>query len=212
MIRSVLLSGVALLLASCPLPSYGETKLEEVDPHGRPKQFHTGGGLGFAVYFEDGYWNIRTSTRGHSRATAGSHFTGTVTVVGDDIKGEFDSFEVMPRRERRRRAKRTQGGANLRRSDLILLHPKQRGFDFHMYNKGQIDTIRFKTGVKAKTVTFDLRVDGDDDPMRVLIGANGTHPKKTVFTLPAHPIQEKKPEEKAPEEEAAGESQAQKAA
>jgi hypothetical protein len=47
--------------------------------------------------------------------------------------------------------------------------------------------VDFKVGPSATSITFDIKLKGDDDPKKILIGTGNLHPEKAEFTLPARP-------------------------
>ncbi len=133
---------------------------------------------GYAVHFEDGQWHIHVTTRatpGKKKAVR-MKFTGTVTFDKGKIKeGQFQGFEV-PRKPR-----------ELSSSDWLVLHKDKSGFDFHLTTAGRTGQLKFTPPPEATTVTFNLVSSGDDDPQRIIVGANSQHPAKVPFELPAHP-------------------------
>jgi hypothetical protein len=47
--------------------------------------------------------------------------------------------------------------------------------------------VRFTPVPKATEVKFELRVNGLEAPDKIHVGAEGAHPEKAEFTLPAAP-------------------------
>ena len=148
------------------------------DPVGRPKQFETGKSTTFAVWEDDGTWYLRTSTKnpgkGKVQKTA---FAGTVKVTGDVLIGEFQGLEKSP---------------DPKAADFVIVHKDNKGFDFQFstFSKN-VDGVTFKLGPKAESVTFKLRVEGDDDAKKIIVGKKGVHPEKAEFTFPVTPPKSK---------------------
>lgn len=136
---------------------------------GRPEAFQQGKRAVFGLWYEDGEWFLRvTSKKDNDRMD----FTGVVLVEGDRIIGEFTGLE---------KAKKKKD------EDRLVPHKSGKGFDFKFSAHGKTDGVSFKVGKKATAIKFKLFVGGDDDPKKILIGAMGVHPPKSEFTLPAHP-------------------------
>jgi hypothetical protein len=139
------------------------------NPIGRPPGFKQGKKDIYGVWYEDGQWHLRMTSRDGKGRTV---FTGMVKVDGDRMMGDFSALE---------KAKKAKN------ADWVVFHPDRRGFDFRFANRGATDGVAFKVGPKARTVTFKLELGDDDDPRRILIGGNNAHPDRAEFTLPAHP-------------------------
>ncbi len=137
---------------------------------GRPEQFRQGVGDAYGVWLDGGIWNLQTTSRDRGKEKR-AVFTGSVRVDRDKIIGAFQGLE------------RKKKKAN---SDFLVVHKDQKGFDFRFATFGKSDGVDFKVGKNARTITFTLLVDGDDNPKRILIGASGARPEKGTFTLPAH--------------------------
>lgn len=146
------------------------------NPIGLPRGKDPGGGIGvFRVWFDDGKWNLRTST--------------------EDSKGKKDKLTVFSGSVKSD-GKITVEGKALEKigktGDKIVPHADGKGFDFEFKTYNAVDFAIFQVADGAKKVTFNLKLDGEKAPLlRVLIGEKNEHPDKAEFTLPAHP---KKPE------------------
>ena len=144
----------------------------DLDPVGRPKQFEKGKQNAFAVWEEDGVWNLRTSAKaGEKGKMKRVEFTGRVKVNGDKlIAGDLQGLE-----------KKAKG----KDADWLEVHPDGKGFDFQFATfSTNTDGVTFKVGPKAESVTFKLLTAGDNDPKRILVGKKGEHPDKAEFTIP----------------------------
>jgi len=145
-----------LLLAADPPPN----------PVGYPKKGDPGGGIGAVrIWHADGAYHLRTSTED----SAGTKqklmvFTGTV----------------------RCEEKLTSEASKLEKADKFILHKDGKGFDFHFETHGAIDQVDFTPAANGKTLKFKLLIDAKPaETHRILIGAEGVHPEKAEFSLPA---------------------------
>jgi len=137
---------------------------ENINPRGRPEKYTQGKSIMCGIWLEDNIWNIAV-TAGRDKV-----FLGTVTVEGDRCIGIFEGLE---------------------KGDFVTLHKTGRGFDFKLkvggIGSGDSDTIRFRTGPKAKSISFVINGGGDRDPKIIMIGKNSTKPSQIPFSLPAFP-------------------------
>ena len=156
-----------------------QNKEKSIDPYGRPLEFIQGKKRMYGLWYEDGVWKLRTTSGKGVRVG----FHGTVEVDGDKVTPDYTALEGV------RRSKD---------SDRVVLSRNQRQMKFRFITIGWTDGIDFKVGPKAKTVKFDFRIAGDDDPRGILIGAKGVHPEKSIFTLPAHPVSASVPKSETP--------------
>jgi len=143
------------------------------NPVGFPKKGDPGGGIGaIRIWYEDGMWHLRTST--------------------ENSVGKKDKLMVFTGSVRCN-DKMTVEGKNLEKgkgktSDTLTAHQDGKGFDFQFRTYGATDQADFKLTDKAKTLTFKLFIDGEKAAThRIIIGADGEHPAKNEFTLPAQP-------------------------
>lgn len=139
-----------------------------INPYGRPKDFIQRKGRMYGIWYEDGVWKLQTTSGRRVKI----EFLGIVKIDKDKIVPDYAALDK---------------GTRPRNRDLVLLSKDRREMKFKFITVGWTDGIDFKVGKKAKTVTFDLRTAGSDDPRYILIGAKGVHPAKGKFTLPAHP-------------------------
>jgi hypothetical protein len=142
------------------------------NPVGFPKGPDPGGGVGvFRVWYEDGAWHLRTSTENSvGKKDKLLVFTGTVKCDGK-VTVEGKKLE-----------KKGKTG------DSFTPHADGRGFDFEFKTYGATDEVVFKVAESGKNLNFKFVLNGEKPPaLRIMIGANGDHPDKSEFTLPAHP-------------------------
>lgn len=151
-------------------PDVREGVSKDVDPFGRPKQFIQGKRKMYGIWYEDGIWKLRTT----SGRGVKIEFVGSVEVDRDRIYADYSALDLG-------KGKRRKDG------DVVRIANRYRKMTYRFITIGLTDGIDFKIGPRAKKVTFNLRVAGDDDPRFILIGAKGAHPEKGVFTLPANP-------------------------
>jgi len=150
---------------------------EQINPIGRAEKFKQVEATGYAVWYEDGSWNLRMTSRERknkkSKKSERGEFTGTVTLdKGRIVHGTFQGLETAK---------------TLKDSDWIRRHKGRKGFDFHFVTVGKTDRLSFKVSDETHTVNFKLLVSGDDEPTQIMVGARGESPKKDPFDLPAHP-------------------------
>lgn len=149
---AALAGGTALLPAADDLP----------DPTGRPEKFKAGAKAACAIYYEDGGWHMRMTSGGGGKKKK-AIISGSARVKGDSIRGDFQGLDKAEK---------------AKDADWISIHKDKLGFDFQFGLHGKVDAVNFKVGPKAETVTFQVMVNGDDDPKAVLIGKGGKHPEK----------------------------------
>jgi len=144
----------------------------EPNPIGFPKVEDPKGGIGaFRIWHEDGKWHLRTSTENsEGKKEKLLIFTGSVRCDGK-LTVDAKSLEKAGKVK-----------------DTIQPTADGRGFDFDFRTYGATDEAIFKVPDSAKTLTFKLKVDGENvPPIRILIGAKGERPEKSEFKLPANP-------------------------
>jgi hypothetical protein len=145
---------------------------DEPNPVGFPKDAPRGGVGVYRVWYADGAWHLRSSTEDSGgKKDKLMVFSGTVRCDG--------KLTVEPNRLE------TGGGKT---GDRITPAGDGKSFSFEFKTYGAIDEAVFKAADKAKTLTFDLKIDGQPAPLyRVVVGAAGGSPEKNPFKLPAHP-------------------------
>ena len=161
-----LLCVLPALAAGCLALSLTADAGAKLNPVGMPAGFTTGLSERYAVWYDakDGYWRVRTTT-----AKTLHRFHGKVTVHGGTIT-EVASYHLEEKGKCEDQWKASQAGVV---------------FDFKT-DRG-IDGIRFKTSKNAKTVQFDLHIDGKSQPTRIFVGAGGQHPATDDLNFRAHP-------------------------
>jgi hypothetical protein len=142
------------------------------NPIGFPKKAGPGGVGVYRVWYEDGMWHLRTSTENsEGKKDTLLVFTGSVRC---DAKLTVE-------------AKKLEKG-NGKTSDRLVPHQDGKGFDFRFATYGATDQADFKIDARGKTLKFALQLDGEKvATTRIFIGAEGRHPEKSEFTLPAKP-------------------------
>jgi len=161
----------AILLAFAV--SIGSAADDVPDPFGRPEGFKEGKQAMYALWYEKGEWQLRTTSKDKGKDSEKVTFSGRVSIEGDKVVGDFKKLE---------KAKKGKD------ADYILVFRDYKGFDFQFATYGKTDDVHFKAGEKAKSITFKLLIDGKEDPKSILIGKKGLHPDKAEFTMPAHPV------------------------
>lgn len=148
---------------------------EKANPIGRPKQFAQGKQNMYGIWYDDGLWHLKVTSKDHpdKKVEKRTIFTGSIRVNGDIVVGEIVGLD---------KAKKPAD------ADFVTLDADRKGFTFKLAVFGGVDGINFKLGPKAETVTFNLLISQDDDPKKIWIGKEGQHPEKAKFTLPAAPV------------------------
>lgn len=169
----------AALVASLPTAiatAQEGRSLSGSDAIGRPKAFVQGMKPVIAVWYEDGVWNIRATSKQGPNGTRGPRvlFTGLVRVEGDGFAGALQGLDQGPKSKKLA-------------VDWVTPDADRRGFQFKFLTVGFTDGVNFKPGPKATSIRFRLLVNGDDDPRRIIVGTKGVHPASADFTLPAKP-------------------------
>lgn len=171
---TVLQAGLLLALCSVSLCLCGAD--EPIAPVGRPEKFRQGALTGYAVYFEQGAWHLRMTSKDRKGKKKKAVFTGTITVnKGQITEGTFEGLELP------------KSPKDLPKSDWIRMHRDKKGFDFHFITLGKTDGLSFKTSKSTETINFKLLTTGDDEPRTIMIGKQGQKPEQDPFDLPAHP-------------------------
>jgi hypothetical protein len=165
--------GLTLLMLHGPEASAQKKKKKKsaddagvVSPIGRPK-FDAGGSPRIAIWHDGDVWNVRATSKKRAQ------FNGRMEVDEGTVNVAFEALE---------KSKKPQD------ADWVRPLPKKRGFEFQIVTSGKIDGFTFKASAEAKEVSFQLRVDQDNDPKKIFIGATGGHPAKADFVCPAHPV------------------------
>jgi hypothetical protein len=135
-------------------------------PIGRPK-FDAGGPGRLFVWHDGDTWNVRATS------TKRAQFNGRIEVDEGTINVAFEALE---------KSKKPKD------ADWVQPLPKKRGFEFQIVTSGGIDGFTFKPSADSKELSFQIRVDQDNDPKKIFIGASGGHPAKSDFIFPAHPV------------------------
>ena len=142
--------------------------VESITVFGKPAEFGKGKAAMYAIWFENGLWHLRVTTK----KKGSDLFTGTVRTNQGKIIGKWGDLEK---------------GKDSASADYVITHVDGGGFDFRFANFGGTDTVNFAAGPEATELLFDILIDGGRFPNRVLVGKSGQHPSVVPFTLPAHP-------------------------
>jgi hypothetical protein len=129
--------------------------------HGRPPALHAGSNFSYWLWRDsDGVWHLRTTTARHSR-----RFQGRVRALdGGSIK-DLTSVSL-------------DGGR--RSADAIGMVAGDVAFDF--ITAGGIDGFDFRIE-GASRLEFDLRINRNGDPGRIIIGQRQIKPSNSHFIL-----------------------------
>ena len=160
-----------LAIATTPVISQDKKK-DKVDPAGEPKGFKPGDVDRYAVWHDKKGWHLRTTT-----AKVKHHFQGSITVDGGTIEAAHSL-----------RLEKEGKLADHWRLDM----PGRQKLAFDFKTDEGVDGIDFKVSASAKTIHFNLLIDGKHQAKKILIGQDNDHPAQDPFTLPAHPGKKKK--------------------
>ena len=162
-----LLTAAAPAAAAADEPKY---QVEDVSAVGKPKGYKPGLSSRYAVWYQDGWWHVRTTTG----AKGGHTFAGTVEVIG----GKMTSLQPV----------KVEGKGKKGATDAGAWNPAGTLFRFSLSTtKGFEDGFDLKVSKEAKAIKLVLKVDGEDAPGKVFVGAKAAHPKAATFHLPARP-------------------------
>jgi len=158
-----------LVMAAVGRAPADESKLEDVNPNGRPKGYKAGLSARYAIWHEAATWHIRTTSAKDTHV-----FSGTIQVMG----GRMTSLKPITVEK---------GGKSKTNLDYGSWNPEGTLFTFSFTTgKGQ-DGFDLQLNDKATELTFVLKVDGKEAPDKVFLGAKNAHPKAASFRLAAHP-------------------------
>jgi hypothetical protein len=142
------------------------TKEKGRDPQGEPTGFKAGSGDGYAVWYNNQGWHLRTTT-----AKKRHHFKGSIRIEGGAItKIHSHHLEKEGKCE-----------------DHWIVAPDKKEVLFDFKTEKGVDGIDFHVSKGAKQVKFELLIDGKHQEKKILIGRGGHHPQHDSFTLAAHP-------------------------
>lgn len=169
-----------VVVLACALIGAGDSK--DIHATGRPQA--KAKGLRCEVFYEAGTWKIRAG------GASGRHtFKGVVNVSGGTIvQGGLIGTEdaAHPQRGKTNREIRKENKKE-NNDDDVAVHKDKSGFDFQFVTHGAEDGIDFVVSKDAKSVTFHVLIDGDDDPKKIIIGREAAHPDSGSFELSAKP-------------------------
>ncbi|HKB39767.1 MAG TPA: hypothetical protein VKD72_25245 [Gemmataceae bacterium] len=165
--RFAVLLTAGVLLSSAVAPAQKDRPRAVLDAIGEPRDFHRGETVRYALWHDQHGWHLRTTTREKKHG-----FKGTIEVEGGTLE-RVHSFRLEK-----------EG----RLADHWKLGPQHRCVTFDFETDGGIDGINFRVSKEAKSLRFNLHIDGKHERERIYIGQGGQHPRNDPFTLPAHPV------------------------
>jgi hypothetical protein len=161
---------VTLAAATAATASDPKYTLEDLAPAGRPAGYKVGQPSRYAIWHDADGWHVRATT-----SFKGAHvFAGTLEVVD----GKMTSLTPV--------AVERKPGCQW--ADVAVWNRAQTRLDFKLTTtKGSHDGFDLTVSGKATALKLTLRVDGQEVPEKVFIGAKGARPRAATFYLPAHP-------------------------
>lgn len=164
---------LTVLLASCahepkPLPT-AVARMSFASAQGRSPDLHSGRPFAYWIWRDDdGSWHLRTTA-----SRQGRRFQGRVRSTSAGAIQALTGVGLDPRGKRKR-----AGGDDLKmeRGEIV--------FDF--VTKDSIDGFDFQLVGASACVEFDLRIDGDGDAGKILLGRHAVKPDqpRLVFCPP----------------------------
>jgi hypothetical protein len=140
---------------------------DDADPKGKPTAYKVGSGK-YAIWYDTDGWHFRATA-----AKDGQAFTGRI----DAVDGGFVAM---------RNISTTAKGPNPPPGKMDKV--KSTGFTIKFtLRKGSESGFDLKLDDAATAIKFTLKIDDKEDTEAILIGAKGTHPKGSEFSLPAKP-------------------------
>jgi len=156
---------IAAVLLSTSAYAPDELKLENIDPKGMPEDYKPGSSSRYAIWKDAEGWHFRFTTSSQKEQA----FKASIGVVG----GNMVTF--------------TTRGQTATGKELENDGPQKYnlpGYQFDLPLKRRMEHgIDFTLDDKAKALKFDLKINGQDLPEQIYIGAKGAHPKKATFHL-----------------------------
>ncbi|MEW6730326.1 MAG: hypothetical protein AB1489_03205 [Acidobacteriota bacterium] len=126
-----------------------------LDPKGRPKGMGPNAPGGYFIWQDERGWHLRT-TSGNEK----HHFEAEITSEGGTISA----------------------AKQYRDEPASWLKQQGSKITIDLTTEKNIDGIDFQSS--GGSLTFKLRIDGQEDPERIQIGANSDRPSGIPFTIP----------------------------
>jgi hypothetical protein len=150
-------------------------EFDSANPTGKPRF-----GIGkthFVVWHSGNDWHVRTTSDGNSA----HQFSISMNIQG----GKVGTLKpVSAEKKSTKKGTPADGGTwNKERT--------QFSFVLNTAKNGE-DGFDFDLSEGATSIKFTVKIDGRDVTDLILIGSKSDHPAKPTFTLPAHPMAEKK--------------------
>lgn len=141
------------------------------EPGGRPK-FKSGSATNYWIWHDDNGWHLRTTTPSGKQK---HRFHGSIRLDNGMItRAQIPKDEILSSA-----------------SDRLFINKQQNAIVFDFVTVGGMDGISFKVNRPAQQLLFDLRIDGQALPQRIVIGRGHDRPVAAQFALPAHPRKKK---------------------
>ncbi len=150
---------------------------ENVNAEGRPK-FSVGSGahMHCAIWHDGSGWHVRTTS---PRTSA--HQFSIVMQIQDGKVGT-----LKPTNAEKKATKTVP-------ADYGTWNKERTQFQFVLSTaKNGEDGFDFDLSEDATSIKFTVKIDGRDATDAIIIGSKSGHPARSTFSLPAHPMREKK--------------------
>jgi hypothetical protein len=164
----LLVAGILTLALAAGVPMLTEVQAGggSLDPRGRPKGFHAGETVRYAIWHDENGWHVRTTTAKREHV-----FKGHIRVE-DGIFERIHSHDLEKEGKLR---------------DWWKVGPERHVVRFDFKTDRGVDGIDFRVSRSARRIHFELHIDGRPEPGRVFVGRFDQHPGRIPFELPAHP-------------------------
>ena len=138
---------------------------DPLDFQGKPEGYKAGETQRYAVWHDEDGWHLRTTTAKNMH-----QFHGKIVVKG----GKCDDVKLVKGEK----------------SDHFRVGPEKHVIEFDFKTDEAEDGIDFRTTKDSDTITWELKIDGEEKPGHVFVGHKAAHPHEMPFTTPAHPVAE----------------------
>jgi hypothetical protein len=146
----------------------GMSKVEDIDPRGRPEGFGSSQSPQVAIWHAGGRWHVATSSPKKQYRYIG------------EIRANRGTIEDLV----------TSKTTNRNATDIHRLNKEKTRLDFDLKSTYG-DNFSFRVSPEVETLQFQINVNGQAIPERIIIGKERKHPQAGKFSLMAQPGKKK---------------------